>query len=184
MKHRRFYAFLFVSLVLFTLLMLTTLREARTQAPYQVTFTATGLDSDAGSNTVLTLGGTTMLGTLCLLTLRLTASDHLHVGIHSLRRFWQAVRRNWRFRSCFAYNGFRDRRSHLQDSVPGDFHSTGLDSDAGSNTVLTVGSTNYAYNALPSSVYVDSGTTFSWTATVSGGSGKQFVETGVQVLRP
>jgi hypothetical protein len=41
-----------------------------------------------------------------------------------------------------------------------------------------VGSTNYAYNALPSSVWVDSGTTFSWSSPVSGGSGKQFVLTG------
>ena len=58
------------------------------------------------------------------------------------------------------------------------FSQTGVDSSAGSNTVLTVGSTNYAYNALPSSVYVDSGTTFSWVSPVSGGSGKQFVQTG------
>jgi len=28
------------------------------------------------------------------------------------------------------------------------FSQTGVDSSAGSNTVLTVGSTNYAYNAL------------------------------------
>ncbi len=58
------------------------------------------------------------------------------------------------------------------------FSQTGVDSSAGSNTVLTVGSTNYAYNALPSSVYVDDGTTFSWVSPVSGGSNKQFVRTG------
>ena len=58
------------------------------------------------------------------------------------------------------------------------FSQTGVDSSAGSNAVLTVGSTNYAYNALPSSVWVDSGTTFSWASTVSAGSGKQFVITG------
>ena len=43
---------------------------------------------------------------------------------------------------------------------------------------MTVGSTPYAYNALPGGAYVDSGTTFSWASTVSGGAGKQFVETG------
>jgi hypothetical protein len=58
------------------------------------------------------------------------------------------------------------------------FSQSGLDSSAGSNTVLTVGSTTYAYNALPSGVWVDSGTTFSWSSTVSGGSGKQFALTG------
>ncbi len=59
-----------------------------------------------------------------------------------------------------------------------EFSQTGIDSSAGSNTVLTVGSTNYAYNALPNSVYVDDGTTFSWVSPVSGGTGKQFVQTG------
>ncbi len=58
------------------------------------------------------------------------------------------------------------------------FSQTGVDSSAGSNIVLTVGSTNYVYNALPSSVYVDDGTTFSWVSPVSGGTGKQFVQTG------
>lgn len=58
------------------------------------------------------------------------------------------------------------------------FTQSGIDSSAGSNTVLTVASTNYAYNALPTSVYVDSGTTFSWTSPVSSGTGKQFAITG------
>ncbi len=58
------------------------------------------------------------------------------------------------------------------------FSQTGVTSSAGSNTVLTVGASNYAYNALPSSVYVDSGTTFSWMSTVSSGSGTQFALAG------
>ena len=58
------------------------------------------------------------------------------------------------------------------------FTQTGIDSSAGTNTILTVGTTNYAYNALPSSVYVDDGTTFNWASTVAGGTGKQFVKTG------
>jgi hypothetical protein len=58
------------------------------------------------------------------------------------------------------------------------FSQTGVDSSAGSNTVLAVGSTNYAYSALPNSVWFDSGTTFSWASPVSGGTGKQFVITG------
>src|SRR5271157_4482393 len=59
------------------------------------------------------------------------------------------------------------------------FHESGLDSDAGSNTVLTVGSTSYAFSSFAvDNVWVDSGTTFTWESTVSGGSGKQFVKTG------
>jgi len=58
MKHKRFYSFLAVSLILFTLLMLMTLREARAQPPYIVTFNQNGLDGDAGSNTVLTFNQT------------------------------------------------------------------------------------------------------------------------------
>jgi len=59
------------------------------------------------------------------------------------------------------------------------FSQTGLTSDAGSNTVLTVGTTNYTYANLPvNNIWVDSGTTFSWSTVISGGAGKQFVETG------
>jgi protein-tyrosine-phosphatase len=58
------------------------------------------------------------------------------------------------------------------------FSQTGVNSSAGSNAVLTVGSTNYAYNALPSNLWFDSGTAFSWASPVSGGSGTQFVLTG------
>ena len=64
------------------------------------------------------------------------------------------------------------------------FSQTGVDSSAGSNTVLTVGSTNYAYNALPSGVWVDSGTTFSWVSPVSGGVGKQFAITSTSGTSP
>ncbi|MGD0449643.1 MAG: hypothetical protein ABSA79_01140 [Candidatus Bathyarchaeia archaeon] len=58
------------------------------------------------------------------------------------------------------------------------FSQTGVAGSAGSNTVLTIGSTNYVYNTLPSNVWVDTGTTFGWASTVSGGSGTQFVLTG------
>jgi hypothetical protein len=59
------------------------------------------------------------------------------------------------------------------------FSQTGLTSDAGSNTVLTVGTTNYTYANLPvNNIWVDSGTTFHWSTDISGGAGKQFVETG------
>ena len=50
------------------------------------------------------------------------------------------------------------------------FSASGLDSDAGSLTVLAIGSNNYAWNNLPSSVWVDSGS-YTWAnpVVVSGG---------------
>ena len=64
------------------------------------------------------------------------------------------------------------------------FTQTGITSDADSNAVLTLNGVPYAYNALPTNVWVDSGTTFSWASTVSGGSGKQFVQTGSSGASP
>ena len=58
------------------------------------------------------------------------------------------------------------------------FIATGLDIDAGSNIVLTVGSNNYVWDTLPSNLWVDENTVFSWTDPVSGGASKQFVKTG------
>jgi uncharacterized repeat protein (TIGR02543 family) len=58
------------------------------------------------------------------------------------------------------------------------FSQTGLDSDAGSTTVLTLGGTDYAWNPLPSSVWVNSGTPFAWASTVPGVSGEQFIGPG------
>jgi hypothetical protein len=55
------------------------------------------------------------------------------------------------------------------------FSQSGITSAAGSNTVLTVGSTNYAYNNLPSNLWVNSGSSFTWASPVSGGSGVRFV---------
>jgi hypothetical protein len=57
------------------------------------------------------------------------------------------------------------------------FSQTGLDSDAGTITVLTVGSTSYAYNALPSNAWVNSGTSYGWANPVSVSSNEQFTQT-------
>jgi hypothetical protein len=54
------------------------------------------------------------------------------------------------------------------------FTQSGISSDAGGNTVLTLGGVNYAYDALPSDVWVDNGTTFSWASTVAGVTGERF----------
>jgi uncharacterized repeat protein (TIGR02543 family) len=58
------------------------------------------------------------------------------------------------------------------------FSQTGIDSSAGTNTVVNVGGTNYAYNTLPSNTYFDSGTTFTWAPTVLAGSNKEFFKNG------
>ncbi len=58
------------------------------------------------------------------------------------------------------------------------FKQRGIDSSAGSNMVLTVGSVTYRYYSLPTGIWIDSGTTFSWSSPISGGPGKQFVLTG------
>ena len=57
------------------------------------------------------------------------------------------------------------------------FSQTGISSDAGTSRVLTVGLTSYTYDALPTNIWVDSGTTYSWTSTVAGSTGEQFVYT-------
>jgi len=54
------------------------------------------------------------------------------------------------------------------------FIQTGISSDAGTNTVLTVGEETYAWNTLPTNLWVDNGTTFTWSSTVVGNSGEQF----------
>jgi hypothetical protein len=59
------------------------------------------------------------------------------------------------------------------------FQQSGLSGDA-SGTVLTVGSTTYTQNELPlTNIWVDDGTTFSYTDTVPVDATKQYVLTGV-----
>ena len=58
------------------------------------------------------------------------------------------------------------------------FKQYGLGNSAGTNTVLTVGSTMYDYKDLPAGIWVTGGTTFRWSSPVSGGAGKQFKLTG------
>jgi hypothetical protein len=62
------------------------------------------------------------------------------------------------------------------------FQQSGLSSDA-TGTVLTVGTNTYTYSQLPlTNIWVDDGTTYSYTGTVSAGTGKQYVLTGVTGL--
>jgi hypothetical protein len=58
------------------------------------------------------------------------------------------------------------------------FQQSGLSSDA-AGTVLTVGATNYTYSSFSVTIWVDNGTTYSYTSMVPAGAGKQYVLTGV-----
>jgi hypothetical protein len=54
------------------------------------------------------------------------------------------------------------------------FVATGLDGDAGTNTVLTVGTTTYAWNDIPGDIWVDDGTAFFWSSPVPAGGDRVF----------
>jgi hypothetical protein len=62
------------------------------------------------------------------------------------------------------------------------FAQSGLDSSA-TGTVLTIGSTTYTYSQLPqTNLWVDSGTTYSYSTSVQAGTGKTFGYTSVTGL--
>jgi hypothetical protein len=157
-----------------------------------VTFQPSGISSDAGTATILTIDSVQYTySTLPISftweagsTHTITASSTLAAGTGK-----QYVWASWSDGGAQTHNYTVPTSSatitaNWQTQYQVTFSQTGVDSSAGSNTVLTVGSTNYAYNALPSSVWVDSGTTFTWASTVSGGSGKQFVKTGSSGTSP
>ncbi len=54
------------------------------------------------------------------------------------------------------------------------FSITGLDSDAGSYTVLTIGTTNYDKDHLPTD-WLNASTSFTWAPEISGGEGVRFI---------
>jgi len=144
---------------------------------YRVTFTATGLDSDAGTNTVLTLDGHPL------------AWDELPSGIWvdpGTTFSWantvsggankQFIKQSQSGSSPITHGGTYSATYTIQYRVT--FTATGLDGDAGTNTVLTLVGTHLAWDELPSGIWVNPGTTFSWENTVSGGGSKQFVKIG------
>jgi hypothetical protein len=180
MKRTRCYAFLAFLLILFSLLMLATLREACAQAPYSVTFTATGLNNDALGNTVLTLGGTDYVWN--------SLPTNFEVDSEGITFTWAptvAGVSGERFvytgddsglTSPITANGTDAATYKTQYLVS--FTQIGISGDAGGTTVLTLNGIPYAYNALPSSLWVDGESTFNWSSPVAGVSGERFVYTG------
>jgi hypothetical protein len=151
---------------------------------WQMTFQVAGLDSD-GTGTILTLGANSYVFSQLpqvnsWLDDGTTYSFTNPVPVDSSKQY--------------ALTGASGVASpiHASGTVAGNyktqykatFTQTGIDSSAGSNTVLTVGGTNYAYNALPSNIWVDNGTIFSWSTPVSGGTTKQFAITGSTGVSP
>ncbi len=57
------------------------------------------------------------------------------------------------------------------------FTQAGITSDAGSATVLTVGSTTYHYDNLPAAAWIDSGTSYTWANPVTVSGTEQFSKT-------
>ncbi|MCX6649829.1 MAG: PQQ-binding-like beta-propeller repeat protein [Candidatus Bathyarchaeota archaeon] len=143
---------------------------------YEVDFSATGLDGGASSNAVLTLGGTGYAwnalprdvwvdsGTI------FTWESPVSGGTGK-----QFVKTEESGASPIVAAGTYSAAYQKQWKVT--FTATGLASDAGTNTVFTLGATNYLWNTLPSGVWVNDGTTFTWKSPISGGAGIQFVKT-------
>ncbi len=158
-----------------------TVSSAITAAPlyyhqYQVTFTQSGVGSSAGSNTVLTVGSTNYaynaLPTNVWVNSGTTFSWASPVSAGSGT---QLIETGSSGSSPISAAGTYSATYTTQYQVT--FTQTGISSDAGSNTVLTLGASNYSYNALPTNVWVNSGTTFSWTSPIAGATGEQFTYT-------
>ncbi len=77
--------------------------------------------------------------------------------------------------SGFSLNGATTVTGTYKTQFEVSFSQTGISSDAGTNTVLTLNGIPYAYSALPTSIWVDAGISFSWSSPVAGSSGEQFV---------
>ncbi|MGA3192016.1 MAG: hypothetical protein ABSD73_05815 [Candidatus Bathyarchaeia archaeon] len=149
---------------------------------WSVTFDQSGVSSDAGSNTVLTVG-TTDYGQGSLPLSSVWVDDGTTFSYAST----VAVSGGTKQYAWTSNTGGLTSPVHAAGTVTGQyktqwqvaFSKSGVDSDAGSSTILTVGSTTYTYSMFPSSaIWVDDGTAYSYSSTVSAGSGKQYALTG------
>jgi len=139
-----------------------------------VTFSQTGVDI-SNANIVLTVDGTTYLASQLPITFT-WYSGTVHtfswsdvVGIDPVTRF------GWQSSSGLCTDAYGTITvPDIGGSISAvyatqhliSFTATGLDSDAGTNTVLTVGTTTYAWNELPTDIWVNDGTAFYWSSPV------------------
>ena len=80
--------------------------------------------------------------------------------------------------SGFSLNGATTVTGTYKTQFEVSFSQTGISSDAGTNSVLTLNGVTYTYNDLPTGMWVNAGTSFSWSSPVAGVTGEQFVYTG------
>jgi hypothetical protein len=143
---------------------------------YEVTFTQTGITSAAGTNTVLTVGSTNYAYNALPNNLWVNSGTTFTWASPVSGGTTQfALTGSSGLANPIAASGTDTATYQTQYKVT--FTQSSVNSSAGSNTVLTLGSTNYTYNALPANLWVNSGTSFTWASPVSGGSNLQFALT-------
>ncbi len=140
----------------------------------QVTFSATGLDSDAGSNTVLTVGGVNYAYNALPLTVWINAGTTFSwaspvAGASLNERF---IKTGETGNSPISAGGAYSATYQKQFQVT--FDAVGLNGDAGSSVILNLDGSLIDYGALPDTVWVSSGATFSWAGLVGGVAGERF----------
>jgi hypothetical protein len=153
-----------------------------------VTFSQTGLTSDA-TGTVATVAGATKTYAILPFTVWVDASSgsvtySYSATVTSSTTGKQYVKTSTDASPVTGLSGPLTVTGAYKTQWLVTFSQTGVDGSAGSNTVLTVGSINYAYNLLPTSTWIDGGTTFNWASPVSGGVGKQFATSSTSGTSP
>lgn len=152
--------------------------SATYQKQWKTTFAATGLDSDAGAHTVLTVEATNYAYNALPIDAwvnsgaTFTWADPV-AGVSANEKF---VKTGQTGGSPITGTGTYSADYQKQWRVT--FTATGLDADAAENTVLTLDDAAYQWDNLPSGVWVDSGTTFTWADPLPVGSTEKFVLTG------
>ena len=144
---------------------------------YKVSFYISGLDSDARSNTILTVGSDTYVYANFPVDNIMVDEGTSYswtdpVTVSGTEQFVQTAGSDGTISGAGTIEATYQKQWYVT------FSATGFDSDAGTNTVLTLGGTyDHAWNALPSNVWIDDGTSYSWASTVAGGASKQFLKT-------
>ena len=153
---------------------------------YQVTFTQSGLSSDA-TGTVATIAGATKVYSDLPFSVWVDASSgsvtySYTATVTSSTTGKQYVKTSTDSSPVTGLSGPLTVTGTYKTQWQVTFAQSGLDSSA-TGTVLTVGSTTYTYSQLPqTNFWVDSGTSYSYSPSVQAGAGKTFGYTSVTGL--
>ncbi len=146
------------------------------QERWRVTFTAAGLGAGAAENTVLTLDGTAYrwddlpIGVWVDVGVPFAWADTVPVS--------PTERYNLSGQTGTSPIADDEYSAAYQTQWMVTFTQTGIDADAVSAPILSVGGTNYDCDALPSGIWVDAGTTYAWTDTLTVDSGERYIKVG------